>query len=48
MPAAAEALSRLLDLSEAELLDLLLRRSVLPPTLDAPAVRELLARLQSI
>ena len=48
MPAAAEALSRLLDLSEAELLDLLLRRSVLPPALDAPAVRELLARLQSI
>jgi antitoxin CptB len=45
---AAAALARLLDLSEAELLDLLLGRSVLPAPLDEPAVRDVLTRLQSV
>ena len=43
----ADALSQLLDLSEAELLDLLLGRAPLAPSLDRPAVRGVLARLQS-
>jgi antitoxin CptB len=46
--ASAEALGRLLDLSEAELLDLLLERQQLAGQLDAPAVHEVLAQLRSI
>jgi len=45
---AGRALSRLLDLSEAELLDLLLCRRALPPELDEPAEREVLAMMQSV
>jgi antitoxin CptB len=47
-PAAADALARLLELSEAELLDLLLDRAALPAALEDPAVREVLKRLQSV
>jgi antitoxin CptB len=47
-PEAAAALARLLDLSEAELLDLLLGRAALPAALEEPAVREVLKRLQSV
>jgi len=43
----ADALSRLLDLPEADLLDLLLGRASLPSSMDGPAVRAMLARLQS-
>ncbi len=43
----AEALSRLLELSEADLLDVLLARRPLPHALDVPSVRELLIRLQA-
>jgi antitoxin CptB len=45
--ADADALSLLLDLSEAELLDLLLGRAPLAPSMDGPAIRQVLARLQS-
>jgi antitoxin CptB len=45
---AAQALARLLELSEADLLDLLLNRSALPAALDEPAVHQMLARLQSV
>jgi antitoxin CptB len=46
--ADAEALIRLLDLSEAELLDLLLGRRPPAGDLDGPTVRNLLTRLRSI
>jgi len=47
-PAGAEALTRLLDLSEADLLDLLLERRQLAGELDDPAVHEVLARLRLV
>jgi antitoxin CptB len=46
--ADAEALARLLDLSEAELLDLLLGRWQLTGDLDVPTVQDVLTRLRSI
>jgi antitoxin CptB len=46
--ADAEALARLLDLSEAELLDLLLGRWQLTADLDVPTVQDVLTRLRSI
>jgi len=47
-PDGAAALALLLDLSEADLLDLLLERRQLTGELDAPAVRDILAGLRSI
>jgi antitoxin CptB len=44
----AQALTRLLDLSEADLLDLLLERRQLSGELDDPAVHDMLARLRSV
>ncbi len=45
--ADAALLTRLLDLSDTELLELLLGRRQPAGDLDTPAVRELLARLRS-
>jgi antitoxin CptB len=42
----ARGLQHLMDLSDNDLLDLLLRRSELPPTLDRPEVREILGQLR--
>jgi antitoxin CptB len=47
-PAGAGALARLLDLSEADLLDLLLERRQLAGALDDPAVHDVLARLRLV
>lgn len=41
------AFDRLLDLTDNELLDLLLERAPLPEQLDSPPMRSLLARLRS-
>jgi len=46
--AGAQALTRLLDLSEADLLDLLLGRCEPAGELDDAAVRDVLARLRSV
>ena len=46
--AEADAFSRLMDLPEAELLDLLLGRVPLAPSLDGPAMRGVLVQLQSV
>ena len=42
----ARGLQCLMDLSDNDLLDLLLRRSELPPALDRPEVREVLGQLR--
>ena len=42
-----EALDRLLDLPDPELLDLILRRTELAGALDCPAVQRLLSRLRA-
>jgi antitoxin CptB len=42
----ARGLQHLMDLSDNDLLDLLLRRSELPPGLDRPEVREVLGQLR--
>jgi antitoxin CptB len=44
----ADALARLLELSEPELLDLLLGRGAPAPELDIPPVRDLLQRLRAV
>jgi antitoxin CptB len=44
---AANALERLLDLGDNELLDLLLERTELRPPLDTEDVKKLLARLRA-
>ena len=41
----AEGLQCLMDLSDNDLLDLLLRRSELPPELDRPEVSEVLSHV---
>ena len=45
--AHAEALARLLELSDGELLELLLERRQPDAELDAPSVRQVLARLRA-
>ena len=42
----ARGLQHLMDLSDNDLLDLLLRRSELPPGLDRPEVRDVLGQLR--
>ena len=42
-----EALDRLLDLTDPELLDLILRRTELSGSLDSPSVRRLLEELRA-
>jgi antitoxin CptB len=42
----ARGLQHLMDLPDNELLDLLLRRTELPPALDRPEVRDVLAQLR--
>mgnify|MGYP006383465973 FL=1 len=42
----ARGLQHLMDLSDNDLLDLLLRRSELPPSMDRPEVREVLSQLR--
>ena len=42
----ARGLQHLMDLPDNDLLDLLLRRSELPPGLDRPEVREVLGQLR--
>ena len=42
----ARGLQHLMDLSDNDLLDLLLRRTELPPALDRPEVRDVLGQLR--
>lgn len=43
-----EALDRILDLPDYELMDLLLERKQLEPPLDTPEIKKLLTRLRSV
>ncbi|TMS58234.1 succinate dehydrogenase assembly factor 2 [Imbroritus primus] len=43
-----EALDRILDLPDYELMDLLLERKQLEPPLDTPEIRKLLTQLRSV